>query len=193
MSDYDKYSREELIQEIYRLKEDHQKYEDLHPDMDVLLGKMISIRQSVSDALAMLVNTNVEIVNNALKNILDYFHADRTYIAIYDEGNQIIDFVHEVTGKDTSKLRVGEFQRLPFATFPEWTRRVRQGEMIVVDDTALIPESETTEKTILQRRGILSTLVMPVFKGEKQSDLSDWTWPTKSINGASLKKRASKF
>ena len=77
MSDYDKYSREELIQEIYRLKEDHQKYEDLHPDMDVLLGKMISIRQSVSDALAMLVNTNVEIVNNALKNILDYFHEPR--------------------------------------------------------------------------------------------------------------------
>ncbi len=167
MSDYDKYSREELIQEIYRLKEDHQKYEDLHPDMDILLGKMISIRQSVSDALAMLVNTNVEIVNNALKNILDYFHADRTYIAIYDEENQIIDFVHEVTGKDISKLRVGEFQRLPFATFPEWTRRVRQGETVVVDDTALIPESETTEKTILQRRGILSTLVMPVFKRGK--------------------------
>jgi PAS domain S-box-containing protein len=167
MCDYDKYSREELIQEIYRLKEDHQKNDELRLDANILLEKMISLRQSVSDALAMLANTNVEIVNKALKNILNYFYADRAYIAIYDEENQIIDFVHEVTGKDIAKLRIGGFQRLPFATFPEWTRRVRQGETVVVDDTALIPESEKTEKAILQRRGILSTLVMPVFKKGK--------------------------
>lgn len=167
MDKYNNFSKDDFIREIDRLNHQIDAITKVNPDESLLLKNMISLRQSITDVLTILINTDSQIVDEALLRILDFFHADRVYIAIYDELDQMIDFTHEVTTEGITSKREELLRRIPIKDFPWWTKNVIEKEELIVDDVNAMPKEAAIEKKILEAQDIKSLLIMPVYRDQK--------------------------
>jgi PAS domain S-box-containing protein len=88
--------------------------------------------------------------------------ANRAYLFIFNENDGTMSNTHEwcSEGIDSQK---DELQDLPADMFPWWMSRLKNDEMININDISSLPPEASAEKEILEMQNIKSVLVLPVF------------------------------
>lgn len=167
MESYNNYSREELIQEIVKLKRVRNFDLEENTSDNRILVNMITLRKTISDVLSHLLNTSDSGIDQALLIILHYFNVDRVYIGIFDEQRNVTDFTHEVTHAGITSMREAILRQLQGDEIPWWMNKIKSGEDIIVYDVSRMPEEAVLEQPLLQMQGILSLLALPVFSNGK--------------------------
>jgi signal transduction histidine kinase/ActR/RegA family two-component response regulator len=138
---------------------------DSHSEsVSTMLQRLNTISQTLFDFLREE-NENVSVVA-ILRNLLNYFNADRTYIFENTENGLYQDNTYEVTkgGVTTQKENL---QRVLISSIPWWSGRILNGEPIILDDVEEIKDSAPTEYEMLVGQGIKSVLVVPLFGGKE--------------------------
>lgn len=164
---YENYSREELIQEIKRLKAAEntslQGQKNREEDHRVL-SNMIALRKTMSDVLTLLLRTNqYMVIDQALLLILKFFDVDRVYIGCFDEKNCTVDFTHEVTSEGIISMREDLLRQLSEADIPWWIQNMKNGRDMIVPDVSRMPEEAAKEQYLLNVQDVKSLLALPVF------------------------------
>lgn len=166
MDTYEHCSREELIEEIERLKAvQHifQSKKKLNKD-NPILSNMIALRKTLSDVLTWLLRSDQEaVIDQALFQILKFFDADRVYIGNFDENNCMVDFTHEVTSEGIISMREDLLRQLSETDIPWWMQNMKNGEDMVISNVSQMPPEASKEQYLLQLQDIKSLLVLPVF------------------------------
>lgn len=164
---YVNYSREELIEEIKRLKA-HRTPTALgtppSEESKLTLPRMIELRKTLSDVLRLLLGSDQSsAIDEALLVILKFFAVDRVYIGNFDENKRLIDFTHEVTREGIFSMREEMLRELSEEDIPWWMENIQQGNDIIVYDVQKMPAAARREQAMLQSQGCLSILTLPVF------------------------------
>ncbi len=176
MESYINLSREELIEEIKRLKNLQQQptasgaaFSQEAPEIKKkessrMLANMIGLRKTMIEVLRLLLSSDQTVViDEALLVILRFFEAERVYIGIIDETNDIVDFTHEVTSQGIVSMRDELLRQLPGREYPWWIENILSGNDIVIADVKDMPPAARSEQEILRAQGVLSLLTLPVY------------------------------
>lgn len=165
MNQYDKYTKEELIQEIERLKFEKKISSDEHENnSNRLLTNMISLRRTMSDVLTLLLKSKEDsIIDQALLLILRFFDVDRVYIGIFDNKINTVDFTHEVTYDGIISLREDLLRDLSDQELPWWIHKIKSEEDIIIPDVSQMPAEAAPEQHLLQLQEVKSLLALSVL------------------------------
>lgn len=165
MNQYDKYTKEELIQEIERLQHEKEIFSEEHGNhSNRLFTNMISLRRTMSDVLTLLLNSKDDsIIDQALLHILRFFDVDRVYIGIFDNNIDTVDFTHEVTYGGVISLREDLLRELSNQVIPWWIAKIKKGEDIIISDVSKMPAEATAEQQLLQLQDVKSLLAISVL------------------------------
>lgn len=101
-------------------------------------------------------------VSTTLADIGHLSSASRAYLFQFRDNGNIMDNTHEWCADVVSP----EIQNLPTAMFPWWMAKLHAGEVIEISDVSRLPAEASAEKEILEKQGIKSLIVVPVY-GEK--------------------------
>ena len=99
--------------------------------------------------------------NLALTRIGNVLKADRSYVFEFSSNLQFMDNTYEWCNNDIQP-QMKDLQNVPVDIFPEWIKKIQQGENIVIESVRDLPESWNTEREILEPQGIQSLLVIPL-------------------------------
>lgn len=166
MDTYEHCSREELIEEIKRLKTAQHIFQGKKKsnEENLVLSNMIALRKTMSDVLTLLLRSDQDaVIDQALFLILKFFDADRVYIGNFDEKNNMVDFTHEVTSEGVISMREDLLRQLSERDIPWWMQNMKDGEDMVISDVSQLPPEAAKEQHLLQLQDIKSLLVLPVF------------------------------
>lgn len=105
-------------------------------------------------------------LQNALREMGQTLHADRTYVFQFDPGRQTMSNTYEwcVAGIEP---QMGNLQRIPVGAFPWWMSRLRRFESLNIPCVDDLPAEAAAEKETFQTQGIRSLFVAPVFCQEE--------------------------
>lgn len=166
MDTYDHCSREELIEEIKRLKTAQNIFHGKKKSKEdnPILSNMIALRKTMSDVLTLLLRSDQEmVIDQALLLILKFFDVDRVYIGNFEEKDCMVDFTHEVTSEGIISMREDLLRRLSETDIPWWMQNMKNGNDMIVGDVSQMPPEAAKEQYLLQLQDIKSLLVLPVF------------------------------
>lgn len=175
MESYIDLSREELIEEIKRLKSmqppaapasalREEAPEIKKKESNRMLANMIGLRKTMIEVLRLLLSPDhTLVIDEALLVILRFFEVDRVYIGIIDETHDIVDFTHEVTSQGIVSMRDELLRQLPGKDYPWWIENILNGKDIVIPDVRDMPPAACREQEIIQAQGVLSLLTLPVY------------------------------
>ena len=105
-------------------------------------------------------------IEKTLRYLGEFSKTDRSYIFLFSEDNNFMSNTHEWT-VDTVSPEKSNLQNLPCETFPWWTNRIKNNEIINIPAVEDLGEFAPVEKEILQSQGILSVVVVPLVLNEK--------------------------
>lgn len=168
MEKYDSLSKEELIQKYEALKSQNFKLaEKLVKENEKNRCNKISIRKITAELLKILMGSgNDNRMDRALTILLDFFDVDRAYIAYYNEQNNKLGIINEVTKNCLFSL-VEDLGDLPETEFPWWFKQLKNGKDIIISNIDDLPLEATGEKRFLQKQDIVSLLVLIIFSNGK--------------------------
>ena len=128
-----------------------------------------------------------EAINASLRDMGMVTGTGRTYVFLYRSGEQIMDNTHEWCAEGVSP-QIDNMQNLSADMFPWWMKRLREGEVINIEDVAKLPEEAAAEKKILENQDIKSLLVLPLRVGAELAGFigfdntsSAGKWPEEDI------------
>ncbi|MDA3792403.1 MAG: PAS domain S-box protein, partial [Elusimicrobia bacterium] len=105
-------------------------------------------------------------INESLAYMGKYRKAGRAYVFLIRDDGIAMDNTHEWCAEGVSAEK-DNLQNLPVNIFPWWMKKLRNGEIIHIDDVSkMIPEAKA-EKEILESQDIKSVLVLPLRKSHK--------------------------
>lgn len=173
MESYENCSREELIQEIKRLKYEQKNLlpsKKCSAEGNPLLSNMIDLRKTMSDVLTLLLSSDqYQVIDQALLLILKFFKVDRVYIGNFEEKSCMVDFTHEVTSEGVISMREDLLRQLCEDDIPWWLENMKKGEDMIIPDVDLMPAEAAKEHYLLKLQDVKSLLVLPVFHEGKVS------------------------
>ena len=114
-----------------------------------------------------------------LKDILDFFHAGRTYIFEYEKDYTFQTCTYEVVAEGVLPA-VEAFRNIPVTFMPWWTTQVLSQKPILFESLYKLPEMEEGEFRLLEQQGIKALMAVPLVandtvKGFMGVDLVDRT------------------
>lgn len=136
----------------------NKKEAEKHIQFRLSFEKIIS---TLSSRFVGVINTD-EAINEALADMGVFCGASRSYLFLFDLLKSTMSNTHEWCAKNVSSEK-DSLQEIPIDTFPWWIQRLKQNEIIHVNDIDELPEEAQAEKDILQRQKIKSVLVVPLF------------------------------
>lgn len=167
MESYENYSREELIQEIKKLKKERKNLlpsKKTSSEGNPMLANMIALRKTMSDVLTLLLSPDqYMVIDQALLLILKFFKVDRVYIGNFEEENCMVDFTHEVTSEGIISMREDLLRQLSEDDIPWWMEMMKKGEDMIIPDVDWMPAEAAKEQYLLKLQDVKSLLVLPVF------------------------------
>lgn len=168
MRTYTDYSKEELIQEIERLKQKDRLRDEEYISESQMLVNIITLRRTISEVLALLLGAgDNSVINRALLRILDFFTVDRVYIGIFDDTNNMVDFTHEVTSDGVISMREDLLRQLSRDEIPWWTSLIKEGQDIIVHNVSEMQGEAAAEQHLLELQEVVSLLALPVLREGK--------------------------
>jgi signal transduction histidine kinase/PAS domain-containing protein len=132
------------------------------------VNKLLIAQSSISHILEDFVtkNDNDITTQQILKEILNMYDADRTYIFAFRENQSIHQCIYEVTRAGVSK-EIDNLQSLKSEDIAWWTQQVLSKKTLTLNDIAEIKDVAPAEYEILKAQDIKSLLIMPLISLEK--------------------------
>jgi len=101
-------------------------------------------------------------INSSLEDIGKHSNADRAYIFLVDGDGTKMSNTHEWC-EEKIEPQKDKLQDLPAETFPWWSEKLQNGEVIHIPDVSSLPTEAKAEKDILEEQNIKSLLCLPFF------------------------------
>ncbi len=103
-------------------------------------------------------------IQSSLRDLGEFFGADRAYIFDYDLERQVCSNTWEWCAAGITP-QISELQAVPLTAVPEWLAAHRRGEPIYVPDVAGLPSGGL--RNILEPQGIKSLLTVPIMSNNE--------------------------
>lgn len=132
------------------------------------VSDMLFRQTAISHSLAHFLNEgDIDAgIYEILRDILEFFHAGRSYIFEYDNEKRTQSCTYEVAVEGATSEK-DTLQDLPMDVVPWWTMQIKKRRPILFNCLNL-PEGMTdSEYEILTRQGIKSLLVVPLAAGDQ--------------------------
>ncbi|MBY8990942.1 MAG: GAF domain-containing protein [Candidatus Lokiarchaeota archaeon] len=132
--------------------------------------KKVEFEKTVSTISSRFVNpVNIDkALKISLEEIGHLSQASRSYLFLFNDDSKTMSNTHEWCTEDVSS-QIGELQNLPMETFPWSIQKIKNGEIINVDNTNRLPPEASAEKEEFLRENIKSLILLPLKIGEKIS------------------------
>jgi PAS domain S-box-containing protein len=106
------------------------------------------------------------VIQTALADMGSFRRADRAYLFLLRNGDEVMDNTHEWCAPGVS-LQKDNLQNVPTAATPWWMNKLRNREIIRIPNVALLPPEAAAERAILESQQIKSLIALPVYMGDK--------------------------
>ncbi len=105
-------------------------------------------------------------INDCLQHIGRLSRASRTYLFLIRDGGAILDNTHEWCADEVEPQKE-QLQNQPCEMFPWWMEKLRNREIININDLSMLPPEAKMEREFLENQGIISLISLPVYiRGE---------------------------
>lgn len=121
-------------------------------------------QNKISRSLSYFLQTedSSDVINKILQNLLEQFHASRTYIIEYNWEKKVQNYSFEVNAEGISSQR-SLIVNLPMSETPWWTRQITSHVPIILSTLDELPPEAQAEKEVLAVQDIKSLMVIPMF------------------------------
>ncbi|MBN2746197.1 MAG: PAS domain S-box protein [Bacteroidales bacterium] len=127
-------------------------------------------------------------INISISELGEISKADRTYIFLLRPDEVTMDNTHEWC-KEGVNPEKENLQELPVSIFPWWFQKLKNGELILVDDVTKMPEEAQAEREILEAQNISGVAVLPLTENGKVMGFIGFDnvhepgqWPEEDLN-----------
>lgn len=107
-----------------------------------------------------------EVIHKILENLLEQYHASRTYIIEYDWQNNVQNCSFEVNANGVASQQ-DKIYHLPIQDTPWWTKQITSHSPILLFSLDELPPNAQAEKELLAMQGIKSLMVIPMIAQDK--------------------------
>jgi signal transduction histidine kinase/CheY-like chemotaxis protein len=104
-------------------------------------------------------------LDELLRRIGEFSGVDRSYFFSFDYAEKTCSNMNEWC-RSGVEPQITELQGIPIDVLPMWMETMLEGREVYIDDLAKLPETWSSEKTILEPQGIQSLLSLPVRESE---------------------------
>ncbi|MDG6251035.1 PAS domain S-box protein, partial [Methanocalculus sp.] len=104
-------------------------------------------------------------INVALEDIGSFCGASRSYIFLLREASDVMDNSHEWCADGVSP-EIENLQNLPCSHFSWWMKKLRNNEIIRIRDLHEMPPEAASEKSLLEKQGVLSLIAIPLMMSD---------------------------
>lgn len=170
MSDeYKHFSRDELLNEIARLKKDHKKIETKPYSFDLQHNQKLSIRETIKDVLSLLLHeNNIHLTTEILSLIRNHFDIDRVFIGIFDHNSESLKITHNQCIPNLKSERIPFFENLKFESIPWSYKQLQNKQAIILNSVDTLPkECNFFEKQLMEIEKVQSFLGIPLLRNNK--------------------------
>ncbi len=108
-------------------------------------------------------------IRNALKQIGEFFSADRSYVFLFSEYTEETGSREELLMSNTHEWcaqgvepQIDKLKNIPQDILPWWMENIRSDKYIYIPDVAKMPHEAAVEKEILESQNIMSLIVLPL-------------------------------
>lgn len=103
-------------------------------------------------------------INQSLKQMGEFVHADRAYIFDYDWDNEVCNNIYEWCAEGIT-AEIENLQGVPINMFSERVEAHKQGIPMLIPDVFALPEDNGVRQ-ILEPQGVKSLIALPLFDGK---------------------------
>ena len=123
---------------------------------------------SISHTLLSLLKTNDldVVIDKILTDVQTMFHGGRAYIIEFDRERRTHDCTYEVTAENVTAEQ-DLVNSLSMDEVPWWTRRIENGNPIIISSLDELPDEAFREKEVLAMQDIKSLMVVPLISKEE--------------------------
>lgn len=132
---------------------------------DSIKRALIQRYSSISDLLMELLHQQeiASIIPKVLKNLLETFNGDRTYLFEYNHDEKTMSCTYEFVVENVSR-EIDQLQQIPIEATPWWSERMLvKKQHIALEDIAELPAEANTEYEGLLSQSIQSILIIPLI------------------------------
>jgi PAS domain S-box-containing protein len=102
-------------------------------------------------------------VADALRDMGEFFAADRCYVFRFDPDGEHFDVSHEWCREGTT-VQMQHLQNVPLRNFPWFREQMETQSYLAIDDVAALPPQAQAEKSEFESQDIVSMLLFPFHK-----------------------------
>ena len=123
---------------------------------------------SISHTLLSLLKTNDldVVIDKILTDVQTMFHGGRAYIIEFDRERRTHDCTYEVTAENVTAEQ-DLVNSLSMDEVPWWTRRIENGNPIIISSLDELPDEAFREKEVLAMQDIKSLIAVPLASRDK--------------------------
>lgn len=103
-----------------------------------------------------------EVVNKILRDVLNQFNGDRTYIFKYNKEENVQDCTYEITAEGISNEK-HNLQELSMSATNWWSERLLGGSPIILTTLNELPEEADYDRSVLEAQDIKSVMALPMI------------------------------
>ncbi|OHD54994.1 MAG: hypothetical protein A2Y33_03245 [Spirochaetes bacterium GWF1_51_8] len=131
------------------------------------MKRWFDFEKTVSSVLACFIDiTDIDAaINASLTDLGSFTGADRVYVFLIGSGGDTFDNTHEWCADGVQK-EIDNLKNLPIDMFSWWRDKTLKGEVIVIENVALLPNEAQAEKDILTKQGVKSLVAVPLRRGK---------------------------
>jgi PAS domain S-box-containing protein len=119
-----------------------------------------------SDFIRVNDNNIDEKIRSMLERLGHFFNVDRTYLFLFEDGYNIINYTHEWCCPGTEPL-IETMQNFRTDNIPWWKEQILEGKSINIPDISALPAKAKNEQKMFQEQHIQSLLSVPVITHER--------------------------
>ena len=120
-------------------------------------------------------------IDRALASIGTFANADRAYVFLFQEDNEIVDNTHEWCADDVES-NIENLKNRPFAKYhPLLAEHVYKNEILYVPDVANLPDEHRLERDHLEAHNVKSIIVVPMKLNDRLIGYLGLNSPKKQI------------
>ncbi|MFX1591249.1 MAG: ATP-binding protein [Promethearchaeota archaeon] len=130
--------------------------------------KKVEFEKTISTISSRFVNPDDldEAIKSSLKEIGELSQASRSYLFLFNPDNITMSNTHEWCADDVSP-QIEELQNLPMDLFPWSANKLKEDEILNIENVESLPPEASAEKEEFLRENIKSLIFLPLKIGEK--------------------------
>lgn len=152
------------VMEIVDMPDNDEKNKAILEQLNSLLLRQHSISHSLHHLLKD--ESLSETIPQILKDILDFFQADRVYIVEYNADCSIQNCTYEVVASGTEPI-MRFLEGLDTSKITWWTEQMKSGKSLLLDSVSSLPPEAAREYEMFLMKGVKSVAAVPMQNAGK--------------------------